>query len=39
MRGGCKPSAAGEEMVGVAGVGPAGRQTIEYVVRDHCGRA
>src|SRR4051794_33551117 len=39
MRGGCKPSAAGQEMVGIAGVGPADRQAVEHVVRDHCGRA
>ena len=39
MRGGCKPSAAGQEMVGIACVGPADRQTVEHVVRDHRGRA
>ncbi len=39
MRGGCKPSAAGQEMVGIAGVGPADRQTVKHVVRDHCDHA
>jgi transposase len=39
MRGGCKPSAAGQEMVGIAGVGPADRQTVEHPVRDRRGRA
>jgi hypothetical protein len=24
-------------MVGIAGAGPADRQTVEHVVRDHCG--
>jgi hypothetical protein len=32
MRGGRKPSAAGQEMVGIACVGPADRQTVEHVV-------
>lgn len=31
--------AAGQEMVGIASVGPADRQTIEHVVRNHRGRA
>ena len=39
LRGGCKPAAAGQEMVGLAGVGPADRQTVEHVVRDRRGRA
>ena len=39
MRGGCKPFAAGQEMVGIAGLGPADRQTVEHAVRDRRGRA
>ena len=39
MRGGCKPAAAGQEMVGVARVGPANRQAVEHAVRDRRGRA
>jgi hypothetical protein len=39
VRGGCKPAAAGQEMVGLAGVGPEDRQTVEHAVRDHRGRA
>lgn len=39
MRGGRKPSAAGQEMVGTAGVGSADRQTVEHAVRDRRGRA
>jgi hypothetical protein len=34
MRGGRKPSAAGQKMVGIAGVGPSGRQAVEHAVRD-----
>ena len=39
MRGGRKPVAAGQEMVGIAGLGPADRQTVEHAVRDRRGRA
>ena len=39
MRGGCEPSAAGQKMVGLAGVGPSGRQAVEHAVRDRRGRA
>lgn len=39
MRGGCKPAASGQEMVGIAGVGSADRQAVEHAVRDHGGRA
>ena len=37
MRGGRKPSAAGPETVGLAGLGPADREAVEHAVRDHCG--
>jgi hypothetical protein len=39
MRGSCKPSAAGQEMVGIARVGSADRQAVEHVVRDRRGSA
>jgi len=39
MRGGRKPVATGPEMVGIADLGACDRQTVEPVVRDHCGRA
>ena len=39
MRGGRKPVATGQEMVGIAGLGPADRQTVEHAVRDRRGRA
>lgn len=39
MRGGCKPPAAGSEMVGLAGMGPADCQEVEHVVRDRRGGA
>ena len=39
MRGGRKPVATGPEMVGIAGLGPADRQTVEHAVRDRRGRA
>src|SRR5438874_12718743 len=35
LRSGCKLAAAGEEMVGIAGVGATDRQTVEHAVRDH----
>lgn len=34
VRGGRKLVATGQEMVGLAGVGPADRQSVEHVVRD-----
>ena len=39
MRGGHKPVATGPEMVGIAGLGPADRQTVEHAVRDRRGGA
>ena len=39
MRGGRKPVATGQEMVGIAGLGPADRQTVEHAVRHRRGRA
>ncbi len=38
-RGGRKPAAAGQKMVGTAGVGPADRQAVEHAVRDCRGGA
>ncbi|MDI3563370.1 hypothetical protein OWC48_23550 [Bradyrhizobium sp. Arg816] len=38
LRGSSKPAAAGQEVVGFAGVGPADRQTVEHAVRDRRGR-
>ena len=39
MRGGRRPSATGQEIVGIAGVGPADRQEIEHFARDRRGGA
>ena len=37
MRGGRKPFATGQEMVSIAGLGPADRQAVEHAVRDRRG--
>lgn len=39
LRGSRKPAAAGQKMVGPASLGPADRQTVQHVVRDHRGGA
>jgi hypothetical protein len=39
VRSGREPAAASEEMVGIAGMGPADGRTVEHAVRDRRGGA